>query len=342
MVSRVAAGFLAGLLAFGCAGGSGVDRTLLPASPVALLQRPEAEALRRRDAIAEIERARSGQTTTKEGVASLDRVRAMFGGDGDLDPRLLQHRGHLVLLDPRTGETERLAGAPPQARPAAWSPDRRRLLISGNWRDRRQLFAWDRESDAMEILTGGRRHHVNGCIAADDRLVAVQIASASLEQAPSQLVASGAGGGALEPVTESGFHFAMGCSPTRPQVAFIRLSPEDPRPKLLVLDLAARGDPAEIGIGAAPVFTPDGEWIVYVGITADGPRLFRIRPDGTGRTRLGAGVHDEGSPAVSPDGQYVAYVVSDRDRRERLWVRRIDGSGDRPMMIDGDASVPMW
>ena len=341
-MKRAAAGLVAGLLAFGCAVGGGVDHALLPDSPVALLQRPEAQALRRRDAMQEIEQARTGQATRKEGVASIDRLRALFGGDEDIDPRLLQHRGHLVLLQPPTGQVERLESAPPQARPAAWSPDRRRLLISGNWRDRRQLFTWDRESDVMEIVTGGQRHHVNGCFTAGDRLVAVQVASASLDMSPSQLVASGPGGGALEPITDSGFHFAMGCSPTRPQVAFIRVSPDDSRPKLLVLDLEPPGAPNEIGIGAAPVYTPDGEWIVYVGVTTDGPRLFRIRPDGTGRTRLGAGVHDEGSPAVSPDGQYVAYVVSDRDHRERLWVRRIDGTGDRPLMTDGDASVPMW
>ncbi len=342
MVGGRTAGVVTLLLAFGCAVGGGVDRSLLPESPVALLQRPEADALRRLEALAAIERAQTGETSAKEGVASIDRVRALFGATEDVDPRLLQSRGHLVLLDPRSGKTERLAGAPPQARPAAWSPDRRRLLLSGNWRDRRQLFAWDRESRTMEIVTGGERHHVNGCIAADDRLVAVQIASASLAQAESRLVASGAGGGALEPISESGFHFAMGCSPVRAQVAFVRVSADDGRPKLLVLDLAPLGEPHEIGIGAAPVFTPDGEWIVYVGVTAAGPRLFRIRPDGTGRTRLGAGVHDEGSPAVSPDGGYVAYVVTDRDRRERLWIRRIDGTGDRPLMTDGDGAVPVW
>ncbi len=342
MVRTAAAVLFSGVFAFGCVTGGGVDRELLPDSPVALLQRPEADALRRLDALADLDKARAGGGPTKEGVASMDRLRALFGGAEEFDPRLIQSRGHLVLLDPRTGEAERLVGAPPQARPAAWSPDRQRLLMSGNWRDRRQLFAWDRASETVEIVTGGLRHHVNGCIAAGDRLVAAQLESETLVQAPSRLFASGPGGGALEPVTESGFHFAMGCSPTLPQVAFVRISPDDGRPQLLVLDLDPLGEPNEIATGAAPVYTPDGEWIVYAGITSDGGRLFRVRPDGTGRTRLGAGVHEEGSPAVSPDGNYVAYVIVDRDRRERLWVRRIDGTGDRPLMTDGDGSVPVW
>jgi dipeptidyl aminopeptidase/acylaminoacyl peptidase len=346
MVTRAGVGLVVGLVAggllLGCATSRRVDLDLLPDSPLALLRRPEADALRRLDAIADLEAARTGAATSREGVATVDRLRSMLGGGEDFDPRLLQSRGHLVLLDPRTGDVERIAGAPPQARPAAWSPDRRRLLLSGNWRDRRQLFIWDRESDRFEIVTGGPVHHVNGCITAEDRLVAVQVESAALQQAPSRLVASGPGGSVLEPITESGFHFAMGCSAARPQIVFVRVSPDDARPRLLVLDLDPLGEPVEIGTGAAPVFTPDGEWIVYVGITADGARLVRVRPDGTGRTRLGAGVHEEGSPAVSPDGDYVAYIVEDRDRRERVWVRRMDGTGERPLMTDGDGAVPVW
>src|SRR5690606_1332051 len=94
--------------------------------------------------------------------------------------------------------------------------------------------------------------------------------------------------------------------------------------------------------GGNPVFTPDGAWIVYVARTTRGHRLFRVRPDGTGRTPLGAGVQEENHPAVSPDGRYVAFVVTETTRRERIWVRRIDGTGDRPLLTSGDGSVPVW
>jgi len=327
-------------LLLACAGGGGVDKSQLPDLPVALLQRSEEDSLRRLDALHDLDKRQGADA--KQGVVVLENLDAMYGGSPDLERRLAGFQGHLVLLDPRTGETSRVEGAPPQARPAAWSPDRRRLLMSGSWRDRRQLFAWDRGSGHVEIATAGPAHHVNGCIGAGDRLVAVEVTRDSLTRAPSRLMASAPGGGSLHALGDEAFHFAVACSPTRPLIALVRVEPEDPRPRLFVQEIDPPGAPREVAIGSSPVFTPDGEWIVYVGRTTKGQRLYRVRPDGSGRTPLGAGTSEEDHPAVSPDGRFVAYVVTGEDHRERVWVRRIDGTGDRPLLTSGDGSVPVW
>lgn len=331
---------LAIALALGCAGAGGVERLELAESPVALLQRSEEDSLRRLDALGDLEKRQAGGA--REGIAVLENLDAMFGGAPALEQRLQGFQGQLVLLDPRSGETSRLVDAPPQARPAGWSPDRSRLLIAGGWRSRRQLFAWERTRERMEIVTSGPAHHVNGCYTAEDRLVAVRVERESLAGAPSRLVASGPGGGVLEPLGEEGLHFAVACSPARPQIAFVRVHPQDGRPHLLVQSIDPLEEPREVAIGGAPVFTPDGEWVVYVAKTTQGQRLFRVRTDGSGRTPLGRGVNDEGYPAVSPDGRHVAFVVTESTRRERVWVRRMDGSGDRPLLTSGDGSVPVW
>lgn len=337
---RGTAALLALGLALGCAGAGGVEKSELPDAPVALLERPEEEALRRLDALRDLEKRQS--PSQKEGVAVLEKLDAAFGGAPELEHRLRTFQGQLVLLDPRTGSTRRLEGAPPQARPAAWAPDRRRLFLTGVWRDRRQVFAWDRESERLEIVTAGPAHHVHGCLAAGDRLVVTEVESESLAGAPSRILVSRPGGGAPVALGPAGFHLAVACSPVRPEVAFSRIAPDEGRPRLFAQALDPPGEPREVGAGTSPVFTPDGEWIVYVGMTTRGSRLYRVRPDGSGRTPLGAGVSDEASPAVSPDGRYVAFVVSDADRRERVWVRRIDGSGDRPLLSAGDGSWPVW
>jgi hypothetical protein len=339
-VVRAAVGIAAALLV-ACAGAGGVERSELPDAPIALLQRPEEDALRRLDALHDLEK-RQGAVAAKEGVAMLENLDAMLGGSPELQRRLAGAQGHLVLLDPRLGETNRIENAPPQARPAGWSPDRRHLLVSGTWRGRRQLFEWERESGRLEIATAGPSHHVNGCIAAGDRLVAFEVEREELQGAPSRLMASAPGGGALRPIGEEGHHAALACSPTRPLVAFVRVDLEEGRPQLLVQTIDPLGEPREVATGGNPAFTPDGEWIVYVGRTTKGQRLYRIRPDGAGRTPLGAGVGEENFPAVSPDGRYVAYVVTETTGRERLWVRRIDGTGDRPLLTSGDGSVPVW
>ncbi|HIL81869.1 MAG TPA: hypothetical protein EYG54_11510, partial [Myxococcales bacterium] len=46
-------------------------------------------------------------------------------------------------------------------------------------------------------------------------------------------------------------------------------------------------------------------------------------------------------PAVSPDGQHIAYV-SNEDGIDRLYLRRMDGSGDRILLADGAAAFPIW
>jgi Tol biopolymer transport system component len=180
-----------------------------------------------------------------------------------------------------------------------------------------------------------------GCLGPGRRLVAVE-AKRVRGGYTGRLLATPAAGGGLRAVTPGPGDVLPACAPNSSLIAYVTAS-DDGATSIAVLDLddpAAR--PHVIARGIDPVFTPDGAWIVYAAPTAQGSRLFRIRPDGAGRTVLPGGPDDQRQPAVSPDGGYVAYVVLDEDRRERLRVRRFDGSGDRPLVTSGDASKPVW
>lgn len=326
-----------GAVVVGCAGAGAVQLDQLPASPVALVWRSEALALDRVDALRDLEKRQAGQPL-REGIAQVEDLEALLGGRPDLERRLTSLQGQLVLLDPRSGERTPLEGAPAAARPLAWSPDRTRLLLAARWRDAAQLFVWDRATGVAEIVTAGPEEHPMGCLAADGRVVAVEMDRAG---ALARLVTWPAGGGARVGLTEGPWHVQPACSPVGPQVAFVTVGP-DGAPQVAVIDLERPRATRVVAHGHAPVFAPDGAWILYAGRSAAGQRLWRVRADGTGRTPVGAGLLEEGHPAVSPDGRYVAYVAVDDDRRERVWVRRFDGSGDRPLVGQGDGAWPAW
>lgn len=337
--SRLAALLWLGSLALACAGPRTVDLGNLPPSPIAAMYRDERLALDRIDAIGDIEKR--GRPSRTEGVVRLETLDAIFGGEPQVQQRLRQVQGHVSLIDPANGRATPIEGAPPGAHPLAWSPDRAKLLVSGRWRDTAQLFVWDRATETAEIVTSGPDHPM-GCLGPDGRLVAVEVERVAGGYA-GRLVATPPGGGGLRPVTDGPSDIFPACAPTGSLVAFVTAD-DDGGMTIAVLDLdAPDAKPRRIGRGQDPVFTPDGAWIVYSGPTARGTRIMRVRPDGSGRTAVGGGPDEESHPAVSPDGGYVAYVVTDLTRRERVRVRRFpDGSGDRPLVETGDASEPVW
>jgi uncharacterized protein YjdB len=77
-----------------------------------------------------------------------------------------------------------------------------------------------------------------------------------------------------------------------------------------------------------PVFTPDGQTILFHSArTAGKQQIWAVNVDGTGLTQL---TRDSASfaPAVSPDGQTVAYV-SMRNKNYDIWLMARDGSNQR-------------
>ncbi len=326
--------------------GLGVAREEIPEEPIAFIFHPEDEARRRAEAFAKRARtdARSGpEIPTVIHLNSFrDYLEEAFGSRADDDVA-----GRLSLLNPRSKRVTLLESARKGAIPLAWSPDRNRLLFAQWDQGKLQLFEFERDSRAVSLLTRGPDHHPQGCYGPDGRLITVVARRVGLtenrsarQRLVSRIVALGPGD-AIESISPGPTDGEPACSPNGTEVAYVRLL-SDARSEIWIHSFADQEPARAIAQGREPSFSPDGEWIVYSHVVGKTPALWRIRRDGTGRTRLGRGSGaDEYGPTVSPDGSLVVYE-SVSGNRYRLFVRRFDGTGDSVLFSNGDGTHAVW
>jgi TolB protein len=333
------------LVAPGCQG-PGVAREEIPEDPIAFIFYPEDEARRRAEAYAERTTPATRGRLEPSSVVHLNTFRdylaQAFGSRRDDE-----FAGQLSLLDPRSRRVTALESARKGAIPQAWSPGRDRLLFAQWDLGTLQLFEFERGSRVVSQLTRGPDQHPQGCYGPDGRLIAVVATRAgstegraSRSRLVSRIAALGPGD-ALESISPGPTDGEPACSPDGTAFAYVRLLP-DGRSEIWIHSFVDEEPARTIAQGREPSFSPDGEWIVYSRVVGKTPALWRIRRDGTGRSRLGRGSGaDEYGPAVSPDGSVVVYESVFRNRY-RLFVRRFDGTGDTVLFSDGDGTHAVW
>jgi hypothetical protein len=332
-----AAGLLATLALAGCAEPPLSTREL-PPQPIVLVHRTPEEGRHRAEAL---QRSRSEEEPREEGVARVKEIAAFFGGGRAALP--LEYAGEVAFLDPTTGTLTPLAGLPRGAQPLSWTPGHRRFVYAVARPDRTpvQVFEYDVTTAEVLPLASGASNVIAAAIAADGRLALVcllpgrPLRTRILVQEPGQKP---------RVLTQGPLDRSPVWSPDSRTLVYVARSANG-KDELVALrmdpDADEPNEPRVLARGKDPVFTPDGEWVVYSASTSAGQRLWRVRPDGGGRAPLGQGLHDEVHPAVSPDGRFVAYVSQEADR-DTLRVRRFDGSGDRLLLEAGDGSTPAW
>jgi Tol biopolymer transport system component len=321
--------------------GLGISRTEIPERAIALAYYDVETARRRAEALAEADPATKPVQT--QGVARIEDVTRYMGqlfGRGEEGERIA-HRfpGRLALLDPRTQRVSEVRAARPDAVPRAWSPDGERLMFTQLVGEYRQMFEFDRTTGEVRQLTRGRGVHGDGCYGPEGRLVLVR-AEVKRGRAVSRIQLTEPGGIRPRAISEGPTDHGPACAPDGRAIAWVTLD-ERGRDALIVRMPALGGEPRRIGPGRDPAFSPDGEWIVYSALVRRDWKLYRIRPDGSGRKAIGRGVFDELEPSVSPDGRLVVYV-SDDGVRKRIYLRRFDGTGDRVLLESGGGHAPVW
>lgn len=328
---------------FGCVGNL-VDISKLPEDVIAVRLWENEEARQRKEVMAELE----GQHGDRRrlGVMDLNRItnRSRPGGSADPSNRF---PGRLALINPRTFEVTFPPQAPLGARPLSWSADRQRLIFTSNRQHGRfQIFELDFGSGEVKPLSMGRGNVVAAAHAADSgfaygaisldaegeiRMEILKREPRSRDQVLAEEVA-------IRHIDYSPDGRRLAYAPQT--LAELARSGQS-LPNLVIQDVEPGGRRRELGPGVHPVFSPDGEWIVYSARRGKNLRTYRMRVDGTGRTPLGETVRNEDTPAISPDGKFVVYV-SEHNGLSRLFVKRFDGTGDRLLYDDAAVEWPIW
>jgi Tol biopolymer transport system component len=87
---------------------------------------------------------------------------------------------------------------------------------------------------------------------------------------------------------------------------------------------------------------PNGE-ILLAGVSGGPSRgdIVAMRPDGTVTDTIADSRFDEHSPAISPDGRWLAYT-SDETGQRQVYVRLLDGRGGRSLVSEANGEEPVW
>jgi Tol biopolymer transport system component len=336
------------LVSSGCSTVAGLPLDEISESPIAFVYWKNEAARKRAEILAEMK----GESFDRyrAGVANVENLGSYITGGGFGRPGLAQFPGRIALLNPRTLEIQDFPAAPPNARPLAWSPDHERLLFASQHRDGRtmQLYEFDMKSGELTTLTRGPDYHLEGAYGPSGQIAMAWARIARGRPPESGLDLADDLGGARRRLFEGMYPAGVRWSPQGDAVVFVqadmrpkRTEQQRDRSQIFARSVAPKADIERLVPGADPVFSPDGEWIIYAAKSGDHWQLRRVRPDGSARRSFGQTSRDERNPAVSPDGRHLVYTAEDSGIGH-LYVKRFDGSGDRILLSEGAAAYPVW
>jgi Tol biopolymer transport system component len=309
----------------------------LPDAPIALVYRTVEEGERVLDLLQQEENQAKGKRPEFGTLAvELERLGEIMGPRRAEDV-LREQFGRMSFYVAPAQRLEPAGFASRGARPLEWSADRTRLLFSGSSSGSLQLFEWHVATGEVRQRTQGARDHTDGCYGPDGALAYVEVA-----RGPTSRIIVERPGEAARAVTQGPADGQPTWSGAAGRLVYVSFDPR--QGEFLRWVDPETGDGGALTRGRSPVFTPDGQWLVYSAPTPAGWKLWRMRADGSAKRSFGASGFHENDPAVSPDGRFVVFAGTKQERSatSRLFVRPLDGSPDRQLEMSGSALLPVW
>ena len=212
------------------------------------------------------------------------------------------------------------------------------------------VYVGDPGTASKRLVLGGRALESNPTFSPDGTRIAV-IESADAAS-PSRVVVVGVDGSNPIVVTPNALDDLtwVDWTPDGRQLALVARA--GAHMALLLADATGRGVTTLVGdldVDVPDFRPPDGREIVFRAMTANGPGIFLMNADGSGRHALVPPAatnnpeYDLRQPRWSPDGAQIAYMAWDQGLRQmRTWIMRADGTGKRQLPHDPRAWFEGW
>jgi Tol biopolymer transport system component len=136
-------------------------------------------------------------------------------------------------------------------------------------------------------------------------------------------------------------------APDGGRIAFVKVGPSDEplgRGPLSVVVTDVDGSHVRrLGAGGGPVWTPDGQRIVWEGERGGRARLISIRPDGTGKHVFPKRCAGAADPSFAPSGDRMAVGYSPAQGGPyRIWTMGLDCRDKHQITLHRPAMSPAW
>lgn len=127
-------------------------------------------------------------------------------------------------------------------------------------------------------------------------------------------------------------------------IVFIRLGPSQTR--LFVSNADGTAERPLLNTDSLdynPVWSRDGQWIVFTSERNGSADLYRVEPDGTGLQRLTANPAYDDQADFSPDGEKLVFVSTRADGTADLWIRDLSTNRETQLTSGrGGDFRPAW
>jgi Tol biopolymer transport system component len=254
-------------------------------------------------------------------------------------------RYHLHLIYPDgSDETDLTFGLGEETTPA-WSPSRDTIAFAGSIKARTSKVASDiyvvhADGSGLVRLTTGPENDEDPSWSPDGTRIVFTSSDRSTGQTRIRIANVDGSRAAQLPQPPKGcIDREPAWSPDGVTIAFARQCLNESS-RIFLIRVDGRGLLDLDGFGRTPDWSPDGSKLAYTGWGREGPAIYLVNADGSGKVQLTT--DGSGDPVWSPDGLRIAFTANEFVAL-KLFVINIDGSDQRPLTTGtSNETNPSW